>query len=104
MSLMTEDEIDWLNAYHVRVYKEVSPLLDDEEAASDNTSFMLHQQEFGDTLTIRFQEEFDGPKRCLHLRSIEFRKHFVPLLNLGFTNSLTHYCIRLFELPFAVVA
>ena len=31
MSLMTEDEIDWLNAYHVRVYKEVSPLLNDEE-------------------------------------------------------------------------
>ena len=31
MSLMTPDEIDWLNAYHVRVYKEVSPLLNDEE-------------------------------------------------------------------------
>lgn len=31
MSLMTEDEIDWLNAYHVRVYKEISPLLNDEE-------------------------------------------------------------------------
>ena len=31
MSLMTEDEIDWLNAYHVRVYKEVAPLLNDEE-------------------------------------------------------------------------
>jgi len=31
MSLMTEDEIDWLNAYHVRVYKEISPLLSDEE-------------------------------------------------------------------------
>ena len=31
MSLMTDDEIDWLNAYHVRVYKEVSPLLNDEE-------------------------------------------------------------------------
>jgi Xaa-Pro aminopeptidase len=31
MSLMTEDEIDWLNAYHVRVYKEVSPLLTDAE-------------------------------------------------------------------------
>ena len=31
MSLMTEDEIDWLNAYHVRVYKEVSPLLNEEE-------------------------------------------------------------------------
>lgn len=30
-SLMTEDEIDWLNAYHVRVYKEVSPLLNAEE-------------------------------------------------------------------------
>ena len=28
---MTEDEIDWLNAYHVRVYKEVSPLLNEEE-------------------------------------------------------------------------
>ena len=31
MSLMTEDEIDWLNAYHVRVYKEISPLLSNEE-------------------------------------------------------------------------
>ena len=31
MSMMTEDEIDWLNAYHVRVYKEVSPLLNEEE-------------------------------------------------------------------------
>ena len=31
MSLMTEDEIDWLNAYHVRVYKEISPLLNDDE-------------------------------------------------------------------------
>ena len=33
MSLMTEDEIDWLNAYHVRVYKETSPLLNADEAA-----------------------------------------------------------------------
>ena len=33
MSLMTEDELDWLNAYHVRVYKEVSPLLNEEERA-----------------------------------------------------------------------
>ena len=32
MSLMTEDEIDWLNAYHVRVYKEVAPLLNADEA------------------------------------------------------------------------
>ena len=31
MSLMTEDEIDWINAYHVRVYKEISPLLNNEE-------------------------------------------------------------------------
>lgn len=31
MNLMTEDEIDWLNAYHVRVYKEISPLLNNEE-------------------------------------------------------------------------
>ena len=31
MSLMTEDEIDWINAYHVRVYKEISPLLNDDE-------------------------------------------------------------------------
>ena len=31
MDLMTDEEIDWLNAYHVRVYKEVSPLLNDEE-------------------------------------------------------------------------
>lgn len=33
MSLMTEDEIDWINAYHVRVYKEVSPLLNEAERA-----------------------------------------------------------------------
>ena len=33
MSLMTEDEIDWLNAYHVRVYKETAPLLNADEAA-----------------------------------------------------------------------
>lgn len=33
MSLMTEDEIDWINAYHVKVYKEVAPLLNAEEAA-----------------------------------------------------------------------
>ena len=32
MSLMTEDEIDWLNAYHVRVYKEIAPLLNADEA------------------------------------------------------------------------
>ena len=31
MDLMTDEEIDWINAYHVRVYKEVSPLLSDEE-------------------------------------------------------------------------
>ena len=30
-SLMTKDEIAWLNAYHARVYKEVSPLLNAEE-------------------------------------------------------------------------
>ena len=33
MSLMTEDEIDWINAYHVRVYKETAPLLNADEAA-----------------------------------------------------------------------
>ena len=33
MSLMTDDELDWINAYHVRVYKEVSPLLNTEEKA-----------------------------------------------------------------------
>ena len=32
MSIMTEDEIDWLNAYHVRVYKEIAPLLNADEA------------------------------------------------------------------------
>ena len=31
MRLMTEDEIDWINAYHVRVYKEVAPLLNADE-------------------------------------------------------------------------
>ena len=33
LSLMTEDEIDWLNAYHVRVYKETAPLLNEAERA-----------------------------------------------------------------------
>ncbi len=31
MAMMTDDEIDWINAYHVRVYKEVSPLLNAQE-------------------------------------------------------------------------
>ena len=33
MSLMTPDEIAWINAYHRRVYDEVSPLLNNEERA-----------------------------------------------------------------------
>ena len=33
MSLMTADEIAWINAYHARVYAEVAPLLNAEEAA-----------------------------------------------------------------------
>lgn len=33
MSLMTTAEIEWLNAYHARVYAEVAPLLNVEEAA-----------------------------------------------------------------------
>ena len=32
-SLMTPEEIAWLNAYHARVYKETAPLLNAEEAA-----------------------------------------------------------------------
>ena len=32
-SLMTAEEITWLNAYHQRVYKETAPLLNDEEKA-----------------------------------------------------------------------
>ena len=32
MSLMTQTEIDWLNAYHQRVYKEIAPLLNADEA------------------------------------------------------------------------
>ena len=31
MRLMTEKEIEWLNAYHARVYKETAPLLNAEE-------------------------------------------------------------------------
>ena len=31
MSIMTREEIEWLNAYHEKVYKEVSPLLNAEE-------------------------------------------------------------------------
>ena len=33
MSLMTAAEIEWLNAYHARVYAEVAPLLNADEAA-----------------------------------------------------------------------
>ena len=33
MSLMTAEEIAWINAYHARVYAEVAPLLNAEEAA-----------------------------------------------------------------------
>ncbi len=33
MSLMTDKEITWINAYHERVYKETAPLLNAEEAA-----------------------------------------------------------------------
>lgn len=33
MSLMTDKEIAWINAYHERVYKETAPLLNAEEAA-----------------------------------------------------------------------
>ena len=33
MSLMTPDEIAWINDYHARVFKEVSPLLNDDERA-----------------------------------------------------------------------
>ena len=32
-TLMTEDEIAWINAYHERVYKETAPLLNPDEAA-----------------------------------------------------------------------
>ena len=33
MSIMTKEEIDWINAYHKRVYDEVAPLLNEEERA-----------------------------------------------------------------------
>lgn len=33
MSLMTPTEIEWLNAYHARVYKEIAPRLNDKDAA-----------------------------------------------------------------------
>lgn len=32
MSLMTDKEIEWINAYHARVYKETAPLLNADEA------------------------------------------------------------------------
>ena len=32
MSLMTREEIEWINAYHARVYKETAPLLNADEA------------------------------------------------------------------------
>ena len=40
MKLMTTAEIEWLNAYHARVYAEVAPLLNAEEAA-----FLAHKCE-----------------------------------------------------------
>lgn len=33
LSLMSADQIDWLNAYHQRVYKTIAPRLDEETAA-----------------------------------------------------------------------
>ena len=33
MSIMTKEEIDWINTYHKRVYDEVAPLLNEEEKA-----------------------------------------------------------------------
>ena len=32
ISLMTPDEISWLNQYHEKVYETLSPLLEKEEA------------------------------------------------------------------------
>ena len=29
--MMFDDEVEWLNLYHKRVYDELAPLLDDEE-------------------------------------------------------------------------
>ena len=33
LTLVTEAEIAWINAYHERVYKETAPLLNSDEAA-----------------------------------------------------------------------
>lgn len=33
MSLMTKEEIEWLNAYHARIYKEIAPRLNPQDAA-----------------------------------------------------------------------
>lgn len=33
LSLMTKEEVTWLNAYHAKVYETLSPFLDAEEAA-----------------------------------------------------------------------
>ena len=33
LNMLTRDEIDWLNTYHERVYRLVSPLLDHDTAA-----------------------------------------------------------------------
>ena len=33
VSLMTEDELDWLDAYHEEVFSKVAPLLDEDSAA-----------------------------------------------------------------------
>lgn len=32
VSIMSSDQIDWLNNYHQRVYEEIAPLLNDDEA------------------------------------------------------------------------
>ncbi|MBO5205434.1 MAG: M24 family metallopeptidase C-terminal domain-containing protein, partial [Prevotella sp.] len=37
-SMMTAEEIDWLNQYHKTVYEKLSPLLDDEEREWLNTA------------------------------------------------------------------
>lgn len=40
-SMMTAEEIDWLNQYHKTVYEKLSPLLDDEEREWLNTATSL---------------------------------------------------------------
>ena len=72
--------------------------------AADHLAFVLDQEELSDVLTESRQEEINGPEGRLNLRAIEFRKNFVPLLNLGFATRRFRNRGGFLELALAVVA